>query len=629
MRVLAGPPLEIPKGNVATLFLRSANAHAAEVGFEWRDASGLHAWTYAEVEARVRDIANGLLALGVGRGERVAILADTRHEWGLADLAIQLAGGVTTTLFTTLAPDQLGFLFEDSGARIAFVENAALFEKVRKAASGTQDVQHWISIEDQPPATDAIGARTMSFGALEAKGRKQPVAFDGMAAAPGPDDPSTIIYTSGTTGVPKGVVLTHGNCVSAALMPTEAFHLREQDTRRTVVFLPLAHSLTRAVFLNALELGAHISFSSPRTLIEDLRAMRPRLIASAPRIYERIHDQFLQTAQQSPPARRALLLRARTIAIRYGKAVSNGGRAGLGLTLQHAFYDRLVYRTVRERVGLGDLALALSGAAAIRAELLYFFRGLGILIVEAWGLTETSAPGATNPLERVRPGTVGTPFPGVEIALDQDGEILIRGPNVFQGYHARPEEDAEAFVELEGKRWFRTGDLGEFDDAGYLRIVDRKKELEVLDTGKKIAPISVEETLKTVSPFVGEACLVGTGRKYAGALIQPNFDRLLGWAREQGVAFDEKDLVVKPDPTGTPMTYAVGKDLLEEPKVKALFEEEVAKANARVADFERIRAFRLVPHVFSIDRDELTITLKKKRRVILRNYADEVEAMFR
>jgi long-chain acyl-CoA synthetase len=254
---------------------------------------------------------------------------------------------------------------------------------------------------------------------------------------------------------------------------------------------------------------------------------------------------------------------------------------------------------------------------------------VGLVIVEAWGLTETTAPGTTNPLDRVRPGTVGRPFPGVEVALDDGGEILVHGPNVFKGYHNRPADNAEAFTQIDGKRWFRTGDLGRFDDAGYLVIVDRKKEIEVLDTGKKIAPIAVEETLKTVSPYVGEVCLVGTGRKFAGALIQPNFDRLVGWADEHRVAYDKTALVVKPDPTGAPMTYAVGPDLLAAPQVVKLFEEEVAKSNARVADYERIRAFRLVPHVFSVDRDELTPSLKKKRRVILQHYSEEVESMFR
>ncbi|HUR69574.1 MAG TPA: long-chain fatty acid--CoA ligase [Candidatus Thermoplasmatota archaeon] len=631
LRVLEGPPLDIPQGNVATLFLDAAAAHADEVGFEWRDASGLHAWTYREVEARVREVASGLLALGIRRGDRVAILADTRPEWALADLAIQMAGAVTTTLFTTLAADQVEFLLRDSQSRALFVDSPTQWKKLHAIATRL-DVEAIVALDAADPGPD-LAKRTLTLDALRAQGRLHAAANPGLldqrAAEPKHKDPSTIIYTSGTTGVPKGAVLSHLNCVSAARMPTRAFHLDTYDRRKTAVFLPLAHSLTRAVFLNAIDLGARIGFTQPKTLTDDLRAMRPRLIASAPRIYERIHDQYLATAASAPPLRRRIMERARGVAIDYGRALADGGRAPALLAARRAFYDKLVYAKLREKVGWSELEMALSGAAAIRPELLYFFRGVGIVIVEAWGLTETSAPGTTNPTDRVRPGTVGTPFPGVSIALDEDNEILVHGPNVFLGYHERPEETAEAFVLIDGKRWFRTGDIGRIDEAGYLKIVDRKKEIEVLDTGKKISPIFVEETLKTVSPYVGEACLVGTGRKFAGALIQPNLDRLVGWAREQGIPFDERALVVRPDATGSPMTYTVGGDLVDAPEVRALFEGEVAKANAKVADYERIRAFRLVPNVFSIERDELTITLKKKRRVILANYKDEIESMFR
>lgn len=630
MRVIEGPPLPPREGNVATMFLASASRCAGQVAYEWRRDGATHALTYREAEAATREVAAGLLSLGVRRGDRVALLADTRMEWPLADFGIQMAGAVTTTLFTTLAADQVGFLLRDSGARVAFVENAAQLAKVREA--GPQGVETIVLIDPAPAGDDDVGKRCMPLAQLREQGRAfmaaDAGALDARLREAGPDDASTIIYTSGTTGVPKGVVLTHGNCLAAARQPTLAFDLESYDERRTLVFLPLAHSLTRAVFLNAIDLGARIGFASPRTLVEDLRAFRPRLIASAPRIYERIHDQFMHAASEAPPAKRRIIERARAIAIRYGAAVADGKRAPLGLRLQRALYDRLVYSKLREKTGLTHLVLALSGAAAIRPELLHFFRGAGVLIVEAWGLTETSAPGCTNPPDRVRPGTVGRPFAGVSVAVDEDSEILVSGPNVFKGYHQRPGENAEAFVERDGKRWFRTGDIGAFDEAGYLRIVDRKKEIEVLDTGKKIAPVAVEETLKTVSPLVMEACLVGHGRKFAGALVQPNFDRLVAWAKANGVAYDASRVVVRPDPTGAPMTYSVGEDLLQDARVQRLFEGEIAKCNERVAAYERIRAFRLVPNVFSIDRDELTITLKKKRRVILANYKAEVEAMF-
>ena len=650
MRVVSGPPLDVPPGTVATMFLDSAKRYADQTAFEWREGETLQRLSYREVESRVRETAAGLVALGLKPGDNVALLAETRHEWGIADLAIQLAGGVTVTIFTTLAPDQIAFQLRDAGARVAFVDNAAQLAKLRQVASELNAIETFVAFDAQASSDDEVGKRTVSLADLPARGRPFAGELDVRLRSRKPEDASTIIYTSGTTGIPKGAVLTHRNCLSAARMPTLAFGLDEYDDRATMVFLPLAHSLTRAVFLNAIDLGARIGFGSPRHLVDDLRAMPPRLLASAPRIYERIHDQYLNTAQQANPVRRRIMLAARDTAIEFGAALADGGSASIGLRIRHAGFDRLVYSKLREKLGLTELQLALSGAAAIRPELLHFFRGVGILIVEAWGLTETSAPGCTNPHQRVRPGTVGKPFPGVDIALADDGEtaasgasedqaashlppgcgeILVAGPNVFQGYHRRPEESAAAFVEIDGKRWFRTGDIGRFDEAGYLQIVDRKKELEILDTGKKIAPVLVEETLKTVSPFVAEACLVGTGRKFAGALIQANFDRLVAWAKENGVAFDQGMIVVRPDPTGAPMTYTVGQDLLSDPKVQALFQDAVDKCNARVAEFERIRVFRLVPNVFSMERDELTVKLSKKRRVILEHYRDEVDAMFR
>ncbi|HEX2021314.1 MAG TPA: long-chain fatty acid--CoA ligase, partial [Candidatus Thermoplasmatota archaeon] len=438
-----------------------------------------------------------------------------------------------------------------------------------------------------------------------------------------PDDTATIVYTSGTTGVPKGAVLTHRNFVSATKAAIKLIEV--QPFWSTTIFLPLAHCYGRIQLLFVLDGAGPIAFSSPATLVDDLKATRPQVIASVPRLYERMYAQIVKRVEEGPASRKRIFYAAADVAREYGRAISNGGSAPLGLKLRHALFDRLVYAKLREALGLTDLRAGTTGAAAIRPDLLYFFQGIGIPILEGYGLTETSAPSNVNPPRKFKPGTVGPPFPGMEQTLAEDGEVLMKGPNIFVGYYNLPNETKETFT---SDGWFKTGDIGQFDEDGYLRIVDRKKELEVLNTGKKIAPVTVEEKLKG-SPLVGEAMLVATDRKFAGCLVQPNFDALVSWADKNGVPYDKSKVVVKPDPTGQPTTYAVGRDLLDNPKVVALYQREVDACNQKCADFEQIKAFALADHMFTMDRDELTPTLKKKRRVIAKNHAGLIEGMFR
>ncbi|HVM45640.1 MAG TPA: long-chain fatty acid--CoA ligase [Candidatus Thermoplasmatota archaeon] len=611
--VVTGPPLRWTDKDLASLLDDRFRRHAERPGFLVREGEAFVAWTWGDIGLRAREIAGALLAHGVRAGDRVAILADTRPEWALADYAILLAGAVTVTIYPTLTQAQVEQLLVDSGATLVFVDGDAQREKVGKRVE-TLDLR----------ALDAVRERGRAHLAAD------PRALDARREGLRPSDPSTIIYTSGTTGVPKGAVLTHENWVATTRMMAEVFELEKYgEPRTTIAFLPMAHVLSRLLTLTFTDLGGTIAWSSPRTLAKDLLLVRPRTIVCVPRIWERMHEQIHKTVRDMPPHRRAVFARAEAFAKRYGAAMSDGGQPPLAMRVQWKVFDALVYRKLRARLGFDQLEGALSTAAAIRPDLLHFYQGIGVRVYELWGLTELTGPGTTTTPDRFKPGSVGWACPGVEVMLDEDHEICVSGPNVFAGYHAKPEENAAAFFEREGKRWFRTGDVGTLDEDGALRIVDRKKEIEVLDTGKKIAPIAVEERLKTVSPFVGECCMVATGRKYAAMLIQPNYDRLLAWARERGVPFDETRLVVRPDPTGAPMTYEVGRDLLDDPRVRQLFQDAVDACNARSADFESIRAFHLVPHVFTVDRDELTPTLKKKRRVIHAHYRDGIEALFR
>ncbi len=637
MKIYSGGPLTVPEKTLAQTFFDVAAQNPDRVGYRIKEGGRFTDYTYRQVADQVRTIGNAFLSLGVKKDDKVAILSETRGAWSLADYGILSVGGVTVTVYPTLAAEQIAYLLNDSTTKVLVVENAQQFEKIKKVAKDIKTVQTYVTIDDVADTGD-LAKQTMAWGQLLEAGRTHAAANPNLLqerlAAGKPDDLATFVYTSGTTGTPKGAVLTHRNFISAYKSAQKALGLAGFQT--TVLFLPLAHCYGRLVVFMIVDLAGSISFSAPSSLGEDLRGVKPSLVASVPRLYERMYDQIQNGVAQQPANKQKVFRKAEAVAKDMGRAKANGGSPGLMLRIKWAIFDKLVYSKLRERLGMTNLKIGFTGAAAIRPELLYFFQGIGVNILEGYGLTETAAPSNVNKPTKYKPGTVGPPFPGMEMRLDPEGieqipgqsergEILMKGPNIFKGYYNLAGETADSFSK---DGWFRTGDIGVFDADGYLKIVDRKKELEVLDTGKKIAPITVEEMLKTVSPLVSEACLIATGQKFAGCLVQPNFDRLVPWAKEKGIPIDASKVVVKPDPTGSPMTYAVGEDLLRHPDVVRLYEGEIAKCNAKVAEFERIKVFRLVPNAFTMDRDELTPTLKKKRRVITKNYAGLISEMF-
>jgi long-chain acyl-CoA synthetase len=634
MKIYSGGPLDVPHETMAQMFHRTARNHADKMGFRARPAKGqpYQDRTWRETEALCDEAANGLLSAGAQPGERVALLAETGMWWALSDFAILSVGGVTVTVYPTLTADQIGYLLKDSGATMMFVDSQQQLDKVAKVHASAPRLRRIVTFVPCNVPGD-LAKITTTLDAFREEGRAFASANPGKLAdriAQGkPEDLATIVYTSGTTGVPKGAVLTHRNFVSATRAARKLLDLDAQFAKHpganTTVFLPMAHCYGRIHCFMGVDMGVPVAFSSPATLVEDFKATRPFMVASVPRLYERMYAQILKKVDEGSGAKRRIFYAAADTAREYGHATSNGGTAGFGLKLRHAIFDRLVYHKLREGLGLTNLEAGTTGAAAIRPDLLYFFQGVGIPILEGYGLTETSAPSNVNPPHKFKPGTVGPPFPGMEMTLADDGEVLMKGPNIFQGYYNLPKETDEAFTP---DGWFKTGDIGAFDEDGYLRIVDRKKELEVLNTGKKIAPVMVEEKLK-VNPLVGEALFVATDRKYGACLIQPNFDALVSWADKQGIAHDKSRIVIKPDPTGQPMTYTVGRDLLDDARVKQAYQGIVDEINKSLADFEQVRAFSLADNVFSMDRDEMTPTLKKKRRVIAKNYHDLIEGMFR
>ena len=627
MKIYSGGPLDVPQETMAQMFHRVARSNPGRTGFRARPGKGqpFKDYSWPETGKIVEEVANGLLSTGIEKGDRVALISDTRMEWSLADFGILSAGGVVVTVYPTLTPDQVTYLLKDSGSTIAFAENQAQYDKVAGAAREGVVMKRVVTF-GQVTLAPELEKVTVTLDALREEGRAYAQANPGKMQerldAGQPDEIATLVYTSGTTGVPKGAILTHKNFMAATLAAIKLLEVKPY--MGGTLFLPMAHCYGRIQLLFTIYGGGAIAFSSPATLVPDFQETRPQIIASVPRLYERMYAQIIKKVEEGPDNKKKIFYKAADTAREYGRAISNGGEAGFMLKLKHGLFDKLVYSKMREALGLTHLYAGTTGAAAIRPDLLYFFQGIGVNLLEGYGLTETSAPSNVNPPRKFKPGTVGPPFPGMEMTLAEDGEVLMKGPNIFQGYWNLESETKEAFNE---DGWFKTGDIGAFDEDGYLRIVDRKKELEVLNTGKKIAPVTVEEKLK-VNPLVGEAALIATDRKFAGCLIQPNYDALVSWADKEGIAYDKSKVVIKPDPTGQPMTYSVGRDLLENPKVREAYQQAVNECNKKCADFEQIRTFELVDHAFTMDRDELTPTLKKKRRVITKNYEGLIKRMF-
>jgi len=436
-----------------------------------------------------------------------------------------------------------------------------------------------------------------------------------------PEDVASIAYTSGTTGPPRGVVLTHGNFLAAAGGGLRSLPIREDSSSLCV--LPLAHVYQRVVNVGTIMRGALTVYSTPKTMAQDLLETRPTLMAGVPRLFERVYDRIVEEVRAKGRTAERVFAWARRVAIASAKERAARGRLGVGLRLRWALANRLVYRRIRAGLG-GRLELLLSGASALREDLAWFFNGIGTTLIEAYGLTETTAPSNVNPMDRVRPGTVGPPIAGVEEALDEDGEILIRGPSVFLRYHNLPEATAAAFT-VDG--FFRSGDFGAFDADGYLRFLGRKKELLKLSTAKFVRPAAIEERLKE-SPLIEDAVVVGDDRKFAAAVIQPYYEILVLRLKEAGVSVAKDQVAWGKNLLGERVIDAIAPAVMDHPEVRRLLQAEVDRVNEGLDPHEQIKRFVLVPRRFTIDGEELTPTLKVRRDTVQRKYAREIEGLY-
>jgi long-chain acyl-CoA synthetase len=555
---------------------------------------------------RVRDLALGLSSLGVGTGDRVAIMSESRPDWLTADLAILTRGGVTVPVYATLTAAQARYIIQDSGARVAFVSTAEQLDKLQRVRHELPSLEAIVSFAPVAKASPSV----LTLDDLIARGHARLMGewgagrqFRDGAREIRPDQLATIIYTSGTTGEPKGVMLSHHNLISNLMAGHTVVPVGPDDV--SLSFLPLSHSFERLVSYVYLAHGVTIVFAeSMDTVGRDLGIVRPTVMTGVPRVYEKFQARILERGHALPQPRRTLFYWGVIVAHAKARAEGNGGRAGAVLALEAKIAERLVFSKIREGVG-GRLWCLVSGSAPLPMHTAEFFFGLGLPITEGYGLTETSPVVTANPTHATRLGTVGKPIPGVEIRIADDGEVLVRGPNVMIGYYHKPAETAAVLRD----GWFHTGDIGAVDASGYLRITDRKKDLLVTSGGKKVAPQPVEAILKR-SPLVTEAVLLGDRRRFISALIVPDFKALERRLQDLGRPPAERDEMVKRD------------------DVVALYQEIVEGLNRDLSQFEQIKKFRVLPREFTIESGELTPTMKVKRKAVEQQWAAEIDELY-
>ncbi|MEG9247717.1 AMP-dependent synthetase/ligase [Arthrobacter sp. Soc17.1.1.1] len=555
---------------------------------EWEDISA------TEFRRQVEDIAKGLISSGVQPGDRVAIMARTRYEWSLADFAIWFAGAVSVPVYETSSPAQVAWILSDSGAVGAFVESARHENVVREAVAleGIGSLRHvWQFDGDGLDTLRTAGAGTAEQTLADRR------AYAGL------DDVATIIYTSGTTGKPKGCELTHGNFVELSENAAAALPEVAREGGQTIMFLPLAHVFARFISVLCVAAGATVAHTPDvKNLLPDLQSYKPTFILAVPRVFEKVYNNSMLKAEDGGKGR--IFHAGADVAIAWSKA-EQAGKIPLGLKVKHAVFDRLLYGKIRTAMG-GRVQHAVSGGAPLGDRLGHFFHGIGLMVLEGYGLTETTAPITVNTPKRIKIGTVGAPLPGNAVKIADDGEILTRGVCVMKGYFNRPDLTEEAFVD----GWFRTGDIGELDDDGFLRITGRKKEIIVTASGKNVIPALLEDAIRA-NALVSQCVVVGDQRPFISALITLDEEALPGWLERHQL------------PAGTTTAEAA-----DHPLVLAEIQELVDTANTTVSRAEAIKVFRVVPTDFTETTGHLTPSLKIKRAQVLRDYAEIVESIY-
>jgi long-subunit acyl-CoA synthetase (AMP-forming) len=585
-----------PPATIVEAFRRTVAAAPERVAVRTLDDAVSLTW--GELARRVGALAGGLAALGVRRGHTVALLIGNRPEFHLVDLAAMTLGAVPFSIYQTLSPEQIAYVVGDAGARIAIAERALL----PNLLAARRDLPHLAQVllvdGDGEPGTIPLGAVEGSNPGFDAEAAGRAVT---------PDDVLTLIYTSGTTGPPKGVQLLHRNLIACARALRELIAI--PDGGRVVSWLPSAHIAERAAhhYLPVIFGLSVTTCPDPKQLLACLAQVRPHWFFAVPRIWEKMKAGIEARLAALPEEQRAQVEQAFAAALEKVRLEQADRPVPSALAARVAEADAGIFATLRAMLGLDEALSVNVGAAPTPRDVLEFFHAVGIRVSELWGMSETSGAGTVNPPGRIKLGTVGRPVPGVEIRLADDGEVLIRGEVVMAGYRNQPEKTAEV---LDAAGWLATGDVGEIDAEGYLRIVDRKKELIINSAGKNMSPAVIESALKGASPLIGQACVIGDRRPYNSALIVLDPDYAAAWAAQRGIA-----------PAGLA-------DLARDARVRAAVQEAVDRANARLSRVEQVKTFHLLPHDWAPGGDELTPTMKLRRKPIAEKYAPEIDAMY-
>jgi long-chain acyl-CoA synthetase len=565
-----------------------------------RTPDGAMRLTWRQYAQRVKELASGLAALGVKRGDTVGLMLTNRPEFHLLDTAALHTGATPFSIYNTLAPGQIAHLFSNAGNRVVICERQFL-DQIRAATAATDtSVEHVVCIDAD--AEDTISLDDLLSGSAD--------GFDFARAwhAVEPTDVLTIIYTSGTTGPPKGVEITHANMLAELGATTGIVPITPDDS--VISYLPDAHIANRwGAHYNSLLTGMQIvTLPDMKQMITVLPSVRPTFFGAVPQVWYKLKAGIeAQLAAERSPVKKRLATWAIGVGRARARLMSDGKPVPATLAVRHAIADRLVLSAIRSRLGLDRVKFAATGAAAIDPEALEFVLGLGLPVCELWGMSELTCAATVNPPDAIRIGTVGTALPGVELRIANDGELLVRGPIVMKGYRNEPDKTAEA-IDADG--WLHTGDIATIDEAGYVRIVDRKKELMINASGKNMSPANIEGTIKVSCPLVGSAVAIGDDRPYVVALLTLDPDGVAAYAAANGIA----------DPS--PATLA------DDPGVRAAIEAGIKEANSRLARVEQIKKFTILPEVWEPGGDEITPTMKLKRKPIAAKYAEQIDALY-
>lgn len=543
----------------------------------------------------------GLRELGLNKGDKLALLAENSPEWVMTDLASLCLGSITVPIYTSLVPEQIKYIVNDSDTKVVVCSDLSLWEKVKSVKDKMKNVEYFLIMGDKAPEGTVLLSEVLEKGKKVKE--KDPGLFEKSALEIKPNDTASVIYTSGTTGTPKGVILSHSNFISNSKATSDIIKFTSDDY--VLSFLPLSHVLERMVTFTYLYKGCSIAYAeSVETVAENLLEIRPHIMVSVPRVFEKIYAKVMDTVLEGSALKKKIFFWGVKAGKEFSQKKLDKKKISKWLELKRKIAHKLVFSKIISKTG-GRVRFFVSGGAPLSKDIAEFFYGIGLVILEGYGLTETSPVIAVNTFEELRFGSVGKPIPGVEVKIADDGEILTRGPNLMKGYYKKEEETNEAIKQ----GWFYTGDIGHLDEDNFLYITDRKKDIIVTAGGKNVAPQIIENQLKT-NPFISNAVVIGDRKKFVSALVVPEFEKLEGYAKASNIEYTSR------------------KDLIENEKINNFMMSEIDRYSANFASYERVKRIVLLDRDFEIEKGELTPSLKVRRNIVEDKYKDVIDKLY-